>query len=201
MGKAEENKQKKRTALLSHAFSLFINKGIPNTTISDIVNNAGVAKGTFYSYFKDKDDLIEKLVAQKAEQLLAASIEELEKHTEVDTVEEKIIFIANDLLDRLTLDTRLLKFINKNLSYGFISRALSREDIKSELDIPALYYKMLESDGSKWENPSLMLYTIFELVSSTCHTVILKSEPVNFEEYKPYLFKCIRSIIEVFRVS
>ena len=200
MGKAEENKQKKRTALLSHAFSLFINKGIPNTTISDIVNNAGVAKRTFYSYFKDKDDLIEKLVAQKAEQLLAASIEELEKHTEVDTVEEKIIFIANDLLDRLTLDTRLLKFINKNLSYGFISRALSREDIKSELDIPALY-KMLESDGSKWENPSLMLYTIFELVSSTCHTVILKSEPVNFEEYKPYLFKCIRSIIEVFRVS
>lgn len=46
------------TALLSHAFSLFIDKGITNTTISDIVNNIGVAKGTFYSYF-----LIEKLVS------------------------------------------------------------------------------------------------------------------------------------------
>ncbi|MGN0161191.1 MAG: TetR/AcrR family transcriptional regulator [Lachnospiraceae bacterium] len=200
MGKAEENKQKKRTALLSHAFSLFINKGISNTTISDIVNNAGVAKGTFYSYFKDKDDLIEKLVAQKAEQLLMAVINDLEQHPEVTSVEEKIIFIADDLLNRLSVDTKLLKFINKNLTYGFISKALSREDVKNKLDVLAIYYEMLESDGSKWDNPDLMLYTIFELVSSTCHSVILKGEPVCFEEYKPYLFKCICGIIEVFKI-
>ncbi|MDD6744125.1 MAG: TetR/AcrR family transcriptional regulator, partial [Roseburia porci] len=60
MGKAEENKQKKRRALLSHAFSLFLNKGISDTTISEIAEHAGVGKGTFYFYFKDKEDLIEK---------------------------------------------------------------------------------------------------------------------------------------------
>ena len=56
MGKAEENKQKKRSALLSHAFSLFLNKGISDTTISEIADHAGVGKGTFYFYFKDKEE-------------------------------------------------------------------------------------------------------------------------------------------------
>ena len=39
------------------------------TSISDIVNEAGVAKGTFYLYFKDKYDLRDKLIAFKASQL------------------------------------------------------------------------------------------------------------------------------------
>lgn len=201
MGKAEENKLKKRTALLSHAFSLFINNGVPNTTISDIVDHAGVAKGTFYTYFKDKDDLIEKLIAQKGEQLLAAAIHALQSTPTVTTVEDKLVFIADYLIDELAKDPRLLKFMNKNLTFGFLSKALTREEIRSELDIRALYYELLSSDGSKWSNPDLMLYTIFELVSSTCHTIILKKEPVDITEYKPYLFQCIRNIIEVFRIE
>ena len=41
-------------------------KGLAKTTISDIVENAGVAKGTFYLYFKDKYDIRNKLISHKA---------------------------------------------------------------------------------------------------------------------------------------
>ena len=51
VGKIDNNKQMKRESLLDSAFSLFINNGFSKTSISDIVNNAGVAKGTFYLYF------------------------------------------------------------------------------------------------------------------------------------------------------
>mgnify|MGYP002228847532 CR=1 FL=1 len=57
MGKIDNNKQMKRESLLDSAFSLFIDNGFNKTSISDIVNNAGVAKGTFYLYFKDKYDI------------------------------------------------------------------------------------------------------------------------------------------------
>ena len=66
MGKAEENKLKKRESLLNTAFELFTTKGIHDTSISDIVEKAGVAKGTFYLYFKDKYDINNKLVAHRA---------------------------------------------------------------------------------------------------------------------------------------
>ena len=43
--KIDENKQFKRESLLTSAYNLFIRKGINDTTISDITENAGVAKG------------------------------------------------------------------------------------------------------------------------------------------------------------
>lgn len=201
MGKAEENKQKKRTALLSHAFSLFMHKGITNTTISEIAQQAGVGKGTFYFYFKDKDDLIEKLIAQKAEQLLIHAVHTLEAHPEAHLVEDKLVLIADDLLEQLNNDCGLLKFINKNLNFGIYKKALLREDVKSDFDVLTAYYEIIHSDGSQWKDPLLMLYTIVELVSSTCHSIILNHEPVDFESYKPYLFECIRRIVDVFRLD
>lgn len=45
MGKLELNKMRKKSALYNTAFELFTTKGLAKTTISDIVENAGVAKG------------------------------------------------------------------------------------------------------------------------------------------------------------
>ena len=69
MGKVEVNKEMKKNALYKTAFELFTTQGITKTTISDIVNKAGVAKGTFYLYFKDKYDIRSKLVMHKAQEL------------------------------------------------------------------------------------------------------------------------------------
>lgn len=243
MGKAEENKKLKRTALLSHAFSLFVNNGIANTSISDITNKAGVAKGTFYFYFKDKEDLIQKLVYQKGNQLLFNSLDELKKQGDL-SVEDSIVFIADDLIRQLSGDVKLLKFIDKNLSVGIYKGAIGSanlHDIKAidglhnaqninelhsiykangvnndessansldtdslhnpKFDFLSSFYELIEKDGSKWNHPLLMLYTIVELVSSTCHTILLDGEPVDYETYKPYLFQCIRNIIAVFKVE
>ena len=54
MGKIDENKRKKKEALFNTAYELFTTKGITSTTISDIVEKAEVAKGTFYLYFTNK---------------------------------------------------------------------------------------------------------------------------------------------------
>ena len=73
MGKLELNKKRKKSALYNTAFELFTTKGLAKTTISDIVENAGVAKGTFYLYFKDKYDIKNKLTAFKTHELFEKS--------------------------------------------------------------------------------------------------------------------------------
>ena len=52
MGKVETNKKQKNTTLLQTSFELFTEKGFTKTTISDIVNRAGLAKGTFIYILK-----------------------------------------------------------------------------------------------------------------------------------------------------
>ena len=48
MGKIETNKQQKQSSLLNTAFKLFTTKGVNKTSIAEISQQAGIAKGTLY---------------------------------------------------------------------------------------------------------------------------------------------------------
>ncbi|MFH1415775.1 MAG: TetR/AcrR family transcriptional regulator [Elusimicrobiota bacterium] len=52
----DREEKKKEIALI--ALNLFAEKGFDGTSISDIANEAGIAKGSVYDYFKSKDQLI-----------------------------------------------------------------------------------------------------------------------------------------------
>ncbi len=186
MGKAEKNKKIKREALLSTAFELFTSKGIQDTSISDIVKSAGIGKGTFYLYFKDKYDINNLLISHKSSQLFLAAI---------SAVEKEKIFIVNHILDQLNEDKTLLRFISKNLSWGYFKSALIEHSGAEDVDFYEQYQRMIREAEYKIEEPEIMLFMIIELVSATCYSSILYAEPVGLEELKPYLFRNIRNII------
>lgn len=195
MGKLDEKKRMKRESLLTAAFALFTSKGINDTSVSDIVKQANMAKGTFYLYFKDKFDLRDKLIASKATQLFRQAAEALSEQPLV-SLEEKVIFIADFVIDQLNLNKMLLRFISKNLSWGVFHNALliSTEETGGYSFYDG-YNALLEMSGRKFRNPDLMLYMIVELINSTCYHVILQQEPVSLEELKPELYGAIEDII------
>ena len=67
-GKAAEAR---REGLLQAARTVFARKGLPNTTVSDITQAAGVAKGTFYLYFDSKEALLGALKQRYVDDLVA----------------------------------------------------------------------------------------------------------------------------------
>lgn len=195
MGKLDTNKKVKEDSLLNTAFSLFTTKGVSKTSISDIVNNAGVAKGTFYLYFKDKYDIRNKLVSHKSSQLFQNAIEALSASDKKYTFNERIVFIVDNIINQLNENKSLLTFIAKNLSWGVFKHALTTP-IKDDIDFRNIYDAMLEDAPYNIEQPEIMIFMIVELVSSTCYSAILYSEPVELETFKPYLYKCINNIID-----
>lgn len=60
-------KQVKREEIISAAKKLIIQKGYRKTSVEDITTEVGVAKGSFYTYFKSKDSLMETLLSEKVE--------------------------------------------------------------------------------------------------------------------------------------
>jgi AcrR family transcriptional regulator len=52
----------RRQELMDAAETLFSERGIDDTTVSDIIERAGVAKGTFYWHFRSKEELLDALV-------------------------------------------------------------------------------------------------------------------------------------------
>lgn len=56
-GEGAITSSEKRDEIISAAIGLFIKNGLGGTSIDDIAAEAHIGKGTFYRYFKDKNDL------------------------------------------------------------------------------------------------------------------------------------------------
>ncbi|WP_394926577.1 TetR/AcrR family transcriptional regulator [uncultured Robinsoniella sp.] len=194
MSKLESNKKQKKDALLNTAFDLFITKGIQKTSIADIVEKAGVAKGTFYLYFTDKYDLRNKLISHKANQLLSSSYEEM-KTKNFDTFEEQMIFMVDNIINHLVADKSLLFLIAKHLSWGIFKNAMTRMDNDYDKNVYELYEQILAESGRTFEEPEIMIYMIIELVSGSIYSPILYDQPAPIEVIKPYIYDDIRHLI------
>ncbi len=196
--KKEIKEKDKETRLLATAFTLFTEKGIKDTSIQEIVDNANVAKGTFYLYFKDKYEIRDILIAKKSEKLFKDALEELRKNY-ISNLSDQVIFIINYVINELSKTPTLLKFISKNLSWGIYSKTVLKiyENIGEEEDsVYKLFLKGVKENNIKLKNPDVTLYMIIELVSSTCFNSILYNDPLPIEEFKPYLYDAIRNLIK-----
>lgn len=195
--KRKENKTIKRNSLYDAAYELFITKGINNTAIDDIVKKAGVAKGTFYLYFKDKYDIFDKIILKKSSVVIKEAMSETEKNKEkFDDFIEAIIFFINYLIEYFKNNKMLLKLIHKNLSWGIYRKAVydidTNEDMKRLVDI---FMRNINSGEYDIEDSGKTLFIILELTSSICYSGIILEEPDNIDNMKPVLFKSIRKIL------
>ena len=165
MGKVETNKKQKNTTLLQTSFELFTEKGFTKTTISDIVNRAGLAKGTFYLYFKDKYDLRDKLVTYKTSQLFGNAHTALIEQN-IQGFENQMFFVIDHIIDRLEKEPKLLQFISKNLSWGIFKNAFEKTVPENSRQFYDYYQDMLTQNHIFCENQELMLFTICLLYTS-----------------------------------
>ena len=197
MRKVDQNKKQKKDSLLDAAFGLFMENGFHKTSISDIVNQAGVAKGTFYLYFKDKYDIRNKLISHKAGELFSEAHDALEA-SHITGFTAQLHFIVDNILDRLETESNLLGFISKNLSWGVFKDAFQEQADDDDFPFFQEYLNLLDQSDVQYDSPELLLFTIIELVSSTSYSCILHSQPVCLAEYRPYLHRTIDCILQAF---
>ncbi|MGO1500556.1 MAG: TetR/AcrR family transcriptional regulator [Marinobacter sp.] len=62
IGKREQNRLRNRQAILDAARICFRNQGYENTTIRDLIQKTDLASGTFYNYFRSKQDIFAALL-------------------------------------------------------------------------------------------------------------------------------------------
>lgn len=77
-GNRREKDLSRREQIIRSAAQLFETKGFDGTTIEDIVQTAGIAKGTFYIYFPNKEELLIQVIHRLIEETLESIEEKLE---------------------------------------------------------------------------------------------------------------------------
>jgi TetR/AcrR family transcriptional regulator, fatty acid metabolism regulator protein len=98
----------KRRLILDAAVRVFAREGFHACRVSDIANEAGVAYGLVYHYFKSKDQVLDTLFLERWDVLLEAI-----RHTDAQEIpaDEKLHAIAGFIIDSYRHDPDLMKVI------------------------------------------------------------------------------------------
>jgi AcrR family transcriptional regulator len=168
MPKKDSNTQAK---IVKAAWNLFYSQGYENTTVEEIVDESGTSRGSFYHYFKGKDELLNTLA-----ELFDNKYSELRPTLAgKKTAYEKLIY----------LNRELFLMVEDSVSMDLLARMYSSQLVSGSarnlLDRNRIYYKLLreivtegaangEFDPALTVNDIVMAYAMIEraLISDWC---------------------------------
>lgn len=64
--------EEKRERIFDSALAVFSQRGFHEATVEEIATCSGVAKGTVYRFFKSKDDLLDQLLTERSQKIVAS---------------------------------------------------------------------------------------------------------------------------------
>jgi len=105
---ARKKDEEKRKKILDAATKVFARVGFSNTRIQDVAQEAGIAHGTVYLYFKSKDDLFISIFQESLGELIDYISSEVQKK---DSAEDKLRRMISLQLDVIEENPDLTKLI------------------------------------------------------------------------------------------
>ncbi len=187
---------KRKDKIVKTAIHLFAHKGFDKTAIDEIVAKSGIAKGTFYLYFKSKEELIKEVSIKVMPIMSMPSLNYPYITVVYPTIEDFLFQVGKEFFD----------FYSKNC-YGdlFIHMLSIRKRIKSIDNIYIQSYSELLRLGARaitayvrvsFED-ALLIFNIF--IASLIHHLYSK-ESLDISESE-YLKKIISVVLAYLRLS
>lgn len=193
------DKEEKRSDIALSAIHLFCEKGIQQTSIDEIAKSAGVAKGTIYLYFKNKEEIVFAIwdvfagrhraaFAKRVRDDMSAKEKILEFYNfsecEEEQNKEQVLmlyqhFVSSMLIDKTGLYTAYFESFFQE-DYDFLSNALNEGIKRGEFQV---------------DNIDLLINSIIMLLKGVL--VRAKASNMGFVEAQSTLIKHINYLLDI----
>lgn len=191
---SEEEKEQIKNQILETAVELFHDKGTKSINIQELTRRAGIAQGSFYSFWKDKDALVMDVMLYRSRQKLNIAEKEFEAslHDPIGFLSESIYRYSMDLLNKC----------REQPVYSQSFAILSRSNSLSENRVGAIYKEFLNKLAAYWiEHNAVQNVDVQGLINviTACPVLLSNAEqfdPEYFDEiFKSFLQSTIRNYI------
>ena len=103
-----EKVERREEAIVAAARRMFLARGFARTTMAEIARQAGVADGTIYLYFKNKEDLARAVVADFYRRLTESAQAGVDA---LSTTRERLHFLARHHMQNVMDERRILEML------------------------------------------------------------------------------------------
>lgn len=202
----------KKELIVSSAKKVILEKGYKNISVEDITNEAGIAKGSFYTYFKSKnlviDYILEEVIAKRKNEFKLDKRKSLENtikslvRTRIKLDDEKLkenLVLVNLFRNVASLDEKTLMLL-KELEKVIIERMESiilvyPKEIKIERKDIKFYSKMLNNIISNYKTFTLFFSEKSNQFITDIEEVKKKYQTEDFERNVEIISKSILKIL------
>ncbi|MEV5594564.1 TetR/AcrR family transcriptional regulator [Streptomyces sp. NPDC052496] len=135
-------------ALTDSALALFAERGFHATSISDIVQQAGLTRGAFYSNFRDKEELFLALYDAHTDRLLADLRHQVEAFTDdADPVARVFDLLATHDARERSWFLVSMEFTLHAARHPAVARALAEHEERLNTGLAEILDRCLQSSG------------------------------------------------------
>lgn len=172
--KKKSAKSQKRKKIIDKAWELFAKNGYEETKIEDIARELGVSKGSFYTYFETKDELLYEILG-KIKKKIVEALETINTNQKPEKILEDYVKIkmnsAVEILNNMRLDSLQKNICNPKLICFFEEiREKSIDFIKINI-----VEKFNEKNGNKYEAKIISEFILISIEEFLYDEFVLKS--------------------------
>lgn len=183
-------REQKKALIMETAMELFANKGYYTTSINQIAETAGIAKGLLYNYFISKEDLLTSIIENGLNEL-ANTFDK--NHDGVLTDEEFIFFLDANF-----------KTLQENRTYWMLLFSLMLQPQVQKIVMPkyqsvinqfiGILEKYFESKG--FENPKMTALAFGAFMDGIGINFMMNPDIFPVEDVKEYITTTYMRIIK-----
>ena len=184
---SEEEKEQIKIHIMETALDLFHDKGTKSLSIQELTKRVGIAQGSFYSFWKDKDALVLDVMHFRAQQKL-----DLLEQRFPDSLPDPVGFLTEIIY------VNSMDLMHKGQNQPVYSQSfaiLSRVNVDTENRFGVVYQYFLEKLASYWkEHGAVRNVDVRGLVNVFAGSFVLFS---NFVQFDPeYFDQILKAFIE-----
>jgi len=159
--------------LFTEGERLFIQHGLKKVTVDDLVDAVGIAKGSFYAFYKNKEHLYTEISFSIQDKVLANAEVFLKKNKFLKPKElmKKLISWSYEEIEKYPL------LLQHDLELGvYLVRKLPKEILDRYPDLDMQVVKMLTEHGIKFKCETEIVGGVFQALSVVYNSLMNKNE-------------------------
>ena len=191
MNKRQLQKQKTREHILKIAKQEFVKKGFLNTATSEISERSGIAHGTLFLHFKNKDALIVEILDKELEEINLAIQQMITKAADLEQLLLQYLNLLQEDEELFAVLARELPFYNEELRRKILFRdSIIRGHFHRAIELGIKEKRYREVDVTS---------TVIFLFGTINYYLSLKSifvkEGSVIEKFKPSIIKTLKNLL------